>query len=242
MTHSPQPYNTSKIRRLLNLAFDDSELRAFCMDYFPNVYDKFSEGMRRDIKINLLLDHCRRNPTNFDKLLDIMRKNKDDLFTQYEPYIVSDQLVSRTIISRAPVELFAELVEWKLIHNESQILLNVLDIPLGYLTAYRFKPDPERLDDAGYKWQELCVPKLRSVPDKWNLQYAYTYVFYDLQNQISSLDKITRYLMQTDIRKPEFKIVFSQLAELRGILWDVLTAADKRIGAIIEALHPILGE
>ena len=42
--------------------FDDAELDALCLDHFPAVYDKFGRGQRRDEKINLLLDHCRRNP------------------------------------------------------------------------------------------------------------------------------------------------------------------------------------
>lgn len=52
--------------------FDDVELEALCMDYFPVVYDKFSAGMRRDRKINLLLDHCRRFPEDGQRLRSIL--------------------------------------------------------------------------------------------------------------------------------------------------------------------------
>ncbi|MCD4739447.1 MAG: SUMF1/EgtB/PvdO family nonheme iron enzyme [Anaerolineae bacterium] len=41
---------------------DDVQLAALCLDRFPEVYDQFSRGLRRNEKINLLLDHCRRNP------------------------------------------------------------------------------------------------------------------------------------------------------------------------------------
>jgi hypothetical protein len=48
-----------RLRRL-----DDVQVETFCMLNFPEVYDKFGRGLRRDEKINLLLDHCRRNPVD----------------------------------------------------------------------------------------------------------------------------------------------------------------------------------
>lgn len=47
----------ARLRRL-----DTVELEALCLDYFSTVYDKFSRGLRRDEMINLLLEHCYRNP------------------------------------------------------------------------------------------------------------------------------------------------------------------------------------
>jgi len=37
-------------------------IESLCLDYFPAVYDKFARGLQRGEMINLLLDHCRRNP------------------------------------------------------------------------------------------------------------------------------------------------------------------------------------
>ncbi|MEW5956395.1 MAG: hypothetical protein AB1801_01630 [Chloroflexota bacterium] len=65
--------NTAQIRRLLTTAFDDPGLDAFCQDYFPTVFDRFSRGMRKDEKINWLLDHCRRKPTGFAQLIQALR-------------------------------------------------------------------------------------------------------------------------------------------------------------------------
>ncbi len=51
---------------------DDVQIEALCLDHFPTVYDRFGRGLRRDEKINLLLDHVRRNPQDaarLDKLL-----------------------------------------------------------------------------------------------------------------------------------------------------------------------------
>jgi len=158
--------------------------------------------------------------------------------------LLPDQLASTVVTSTNPIDLFAELVEWKLIHNESQMLLNALNIPFDYLTSYRFKPDPEKLHDAGYKWQELCVSKLKACPDKWNLQYAYTPALDDLQTQTLSprLNEITRQLMRITIHGPEFNVIYLQLAELKGTLWNILNVADKRIMVLIEALKAKIGE
>jgi hypothetical protein len=51
----------SELRRALRAAFDDSQFDAFCLDCFPDVYERFSGGMDRDRKTTLLLDHCRRH-------------------------------------------------------------------------------------------------------------------------------------------------------------------------------------
>ncbi len=56
----------SKLWRL-----DDVELEALALDHFPVVYDKFSRGLRRDEKLNLLLSYVRRHPesaTIFDTI------------------------------------------------------------------------------------------------------------------------------------------------------------------------------
>lgn len=49
-----------ELRAQINRAFDDVELDAFCLDHFPQVYEKFSRGLRRDEKINILLADCQR--------------------------------------------------------------------------------------------------------------------------------------------------------------------------------------
>ncbi len=54
-------------------AFDDVRLDALCLDHFPDVYDAFSRGMRRDEKTTLLLDHCRREPGEIDRLTSLIQ-------------------------------------------------------------------------------------------------------------------------------------------------------------------------
>lgn len=47
---------------------DAVEIESLCLLHFPQVYDKFGRGLRRDETINLLLDHCRRYPQDAARL------------------------------------------------------------------------------------------------------------------------------------------------------------------------------
>lgn len=81
MTGNIAMHGTVELRRRLSI-FDDPGLEAFCMDYFPQVYDKFSRGLRLDEKVNLLLDHCRRNEADYERLRKLIRSD-DDILSDY---------------------------------------------------------------------------------------------------------------------------------------------------------------
>ncbi len=53
---------------------DVVEIEALCLDHFPQVYDKFARGMRRDEMINLLLNHCRLHPAARDRLDELLQQ------------------------------------------------------------------------------------------------------------------------------------------------------------------------
>ena len=74
---SEPEFNSGKLRQQLNQSFDDAELSAFCLDYFPEVYDKFSGGMQKNTKITLLLDYCRRTPERRQRLLAALETSDD---------------------------------------------------------------------------------------------------------------------------------------------------------------------
>jgi len=63
--------DSASLRRQLQ-KLDDVALDTLCMDHFPTVYDAFSRGTRRDEKINLLLDHVRRNPEAVSRLAALL--------------------------------------------------------------------------------------------------------------------------------------------------------------------------
>ncbi len=52
---------------------DAVEIESLCLDHFPDVYDKFGRGMRRDEMVNLLLDRCRRNPEEAVRLSGLLK-------------------------------------------------------------------------------------------------------------------------------------------------------------------------
>ena len=51
---------------------DAVSIESLCLDYFPVVYDKFTRGLQRGEMINLLLDHCRRNPEDAARLIKLL--------------------------------------------------------------------------------------------------------------------------------------------------------------------------
>lgn len=57
-----------EIRNLLNNVFDDADLDAFCLDFFPEVYDYFGRGLQKKEKLTILLKYCHR-PNSFKMLL-----------------------------------------------------------------------------------------------------------------------------------------------------------------------------
>ncbi|MBN2004299.1 MAG: hypothetical protein JXA21_13170 [Anaerolineae bacterium] len=67
----------AELRKSLG-CLDDTEIETLCIVHFPNVKSKFSTGMRRDQKINLLLDHCRRYRGAGKRLSEILQHLVDE--------------------------------------------------------------------------------------------------------------------------------------------------------------------
>ena len=78
-------YDTAAIRQLLTDAFDDEELTSLAFDYFRPVYEQFTSGMTKSLKIQLLLDYTFRH-SQTEKLLEIIRQLRpyryESFFTQ----------------------------------------------------------------------------------------------------------------------------------------------------------------
>ena len=51
---------------------DAVDIESLCLDHFPTVYDKFTRGLQRGEMLNLLLDHCRRNPEAAARLAQLL--------------------------------------------------------------------------------------------------------------------------------------------------------------------------
>ena len=73
---------TAVIREFLHERFDDGELDALCFDYFADVQQDFTLGMTKGQKIQLLLDHCRRQ-NRLPDLLAALERERPDLYKSH---------------------------------------------------------------------------------------------------------------------------------------------------------------
>lgn len=64
-------WTTAALRARLQ-RLDAVDIESLCLDHFPAVYDKFTRGLQRGEMINLLLDHCRRNPEAAARLAQLL--------------------------------------------------------------------------------------------------------------------------------------------------------------------------
>ena len=60
--------SSTELRSKITNQPDDVELDSLLLDNFPKVFNKISRGLRRDEKINLLLDYCQKDPNRVLKL------------------------------------------------------------------------------------------------------------------------------------------------------------------------------
>ncbi|MDY7079751.1 MAG: hypothetical protein SXV54_22930 [Chloroflexota bacterium] len=70
---APSPTFALRLRGHLQ-RLDAVEIESLCLDHFPDVYDKFARGLRRDEMLNLLLDHCRRKPEEAARLAALFER------------------------------------------------------------------------------------------------------------------------------------------------------------------------
>lgn len=81
----PPSYNLAKLRKFLENALTDAELNSLCMDSFEPVFNKFTDGMNKLQKINLLLSYCKMND-KLNELLKAMKETNEEQFQNYQPY------------------------------------------------------------------------------------------------------------------------------------------------------------
>jgi hypothetical protein len=86
MTNSTPDYTVSELRQVLNNSFDDEQRDGFCLDHYPDVFDQFGQGMRRDKKITLLLNHCRKHDGGLTRLGKLLhRKDASGVNSESKP-------------------------------------------------------------------------------------------------------------------------------------------------------------
>src|SRR6266498_6056956 len=101
---------TAELRELLKLAFSDEELTTFCYDYFSPVYEMFSSGMGRLVKIQLLIEYCDKQG-KFEELLRLLEQknpyqyNRIFFATQNAQKETSESKTAFSDSSRAEVQI-----------------------------------------------------------------------------------------------------------------------------------------
>ena len=80
-------YDTPAIRQFLLQHFNDTELRALCLDNFRDVYQDFTTGMGKRQMVHSLIEHC-LNHGRIPDLLAALKRERPQLYAQH---IVSEQ-------------------------------------------------------------------------------------------------------------------------------------------------------
>ncbi len=108
--------DTASLRYHLE-TLDTVQIETLCLDYFPEVYNKFSRGLRRDEMTNLLLDHCHRKPKEAVKLLSVMEQRFPNASLTTKRGVSPQEGTSRDKSNRAPS-----------LHQSLQIILRTISV------------------------------------------------------------------------------------------------------------------
>ena len=76
-------YNLAAIRKLVAAAFNDEELRTFCFDHFPAVYEEFAAGQAKGDRVLSLVSYAERQG-QLDTLLDAIKQANPYQFDRFE--------------------------------------------------------------------------------------------------------------------------------------------------------------
>jgi hypothetical protein len=76
-------WNRPIIRNLLTAALDDGELTDLCFYHFPRVYEKYAEGMTKNRKVRILLEHCFRH-NQVEELMGLIQEHNPTQYSRFE--------------------------------------------------------------------------------------------------------------------------------------------------------------
>jgi len=74
--------------------FTEQEFSDFCMDFYLPVYKEFTTEQMRSRRISILIDYVQSNG-EFDKLLNIIHKDKPKQFDNFIPYFVDSAVKTK---------------------------------------------------------------------------------------------------------------------------------------------------
>ena len=162
-TDAQYEWNRSALRELLTAAFTDGDLTALCYDHFPQVYDKFGEGMGKSAKVHLLLEHCVSHK-EVETLLASVHEHNPAQYERFEcgqlpapataePHRESENLrvrdpASRAIKAEVESPPLAEHFHWLLKWGARQAGVQLLEAPRWMVIGHSFEDVIARLQIA----------------------------------------------------------------------------------------------
>lgn len=234
MSDNLDDYNFSIIRNCLDRIFHDVELEAFCFDhYYDEVFNNLSRGMQKGEKITLLLRHCRTLPHRMEKLLSRLEEKDPEIFAYFDIRKTKEQLKNQSQKRSSP--LIEEILEWKILHHNSQFFLREVDFFLEALATYSLDPSLKLISEAGLTWQRNLKDKLTIF--NYKFEHINTTYIYDLHDKMTHFHLIVQKIMG-DVDHEDFLYLHQWFLEFKKILWNMLEISDDHIKKTAQALQP----
>lgn len=133
-------YDTRAIRKLLSNAFNDDELIIFCFDYFPEVSQRLSPVMGLFIKIQILLDYCKRYG-QFEKLLQLMKQENPHQYERHKPYERGETTTTQlTLHLNGELSDLTAVQQGALTASFQSLLASILDLCVDEIEVLNLRP------------------------------------------------------------------------------------------------------
>ncbi|MCP4421092.1 MAG: toll/interleukin-1 receptor domain-containing protein, partial [Chloroflexi bacterium] len=97
-----------RARKFLQLFFNDEELTTFCFDYFPQVYNDFTQGMAKNQKVLMLVSYSQRLE-RFDELLAALERERPKGYRDHfaeKPRLIAPEPQAPKVVERNPRQIF----------------------------------------------------------------------------------------------------------------------------------------
>lgn len=103
----PEPIHV-RARKFLQEFFNDEDLTNFCFDYFPQVYNDFSQGMPKSQKVRMLVEDSQRRG-RFDELLAALERERPKSYPDHfaeQPHLIEQEPKPQSTIERNARQIF----------------------------------------------------------------------------------------------------------------------------------------
>ena len=103
----PEPIHV-RARKFLQEFFNDEDLTNFCFDYFPQVYNDFTQGMPKSQKVRMLVEKSQRRG-RIEELLAALERERPKIYLDHfaeQPHLIDPEHQTHKTIERNPRQIF----------------------------------------------------------------------------------------------------------------------------------------